>query len=227
VILTATRVTSSKPKTTCPALDHCGCYIHRNRAVTTCPREDTHGLEAGDLTNDLARFYSTAMEEVTIHHFNFTVLPANVFANLSMTSLSISDGPLETVEDSCFEGVLKMDKLTIELTHLRTVPVALLRLGARLKELRLAHNGIEEVGDVLHSLVNLEKLDLESNAVASLDEKLFDQLKQLTELRLGNNKLHRLPIQSLRVPPLAIVDVHNNVLMRETANAFRGFRQLR
>ncbi|KAM7311570.1 hypothetical protein ISCGN_008477 [Ixodes scapularis] len=227
MMLTVARKTTSRFKTTCPVLYHCSCYIYRNKAVVKCPGGRKQSMNADQLTSDLARFASTEMDEVTVDHFRFTTLPANLARNLTMTSLIITNGPLDAMDDECFEGVLAMDKLIVERTKLKMVPGAVLRLGSKLRELRLANNSIESVGDVLRTLVNLEKLDLDSNAIESLDESLFNNLGLLKELRLGNNKLHRLPIESLKIPPLEIVELHNNALTEETANAFGSFHRLK
>ncbi|KAM7283647.1 leucine-rich repeat-containing protein let-4 [Ixodes scapularis] len=210
----------------CPQLSHCVCGQYARYIRIYCSTHVNFSLNFGDISSDLVKLPGLKIKKLIINRVNETVLPPNFLANLTITNLVINDDRLEFIADEAFVGVLKLTKLIVLTTQLKSVPHAVSFLGPKLINLEMTNNRIEKVDDVLNKLINLEILNLENNRIVSLDDNLFANLIQLRELRLGNNMIEHLPTSLSRAKHLVFMDLHNNNI-KVLGSVLRGLRQLR
>ncbi|XP_065332256.1 toll-like receptor Tollo [Cloeon dipterum] len=124
---------------------------------------------------------------------------------------------------------------TLDLSHnlLTNLPDHFLSSLKFLKELRLAWNLIDKIGDKsLAGLKSLQKLDLTGNKLTSLPHDLFSDAKSLSEIRLADNNLGVLgPGVFSGLKDLSLLDLARNKLMLGQIgvgkDTFRGLERLR
>jgi len=125
---------------------------------------------------------------------------------LSLWHSSFVEGK-KTSECKCLKSEDKCDCSGLKLA---TVPKSILN---GVKELNLSNNRISNV-TIIPETSSLEKLDLSSNGVVSLDYDAFDNLDYLKILILSNNKIDKIGDDIFEWNPLTLKVIHldNNKL---------------
>lgn len=95
---------------------------------------------------------------------------------------------------------------------------------ARLKELNLAGNGLNTIGEEIGELRQLQLLDLSRNELTALPPVL-GQLQNLTVLRAAFNKISTLCDEVCSLKNLLELEIHNN-LLTSIPVSFAGLAQL-
>lgn len=121
-------------------------------------------LQIDDFKNanqlDVLQFYYTEIS--VLRNFTFRLCP-------NLIELGIQDNPLTTIETAAFDGLRKLQRLTIKNT----------RLG--------------RIAAVFDGLVSLIAINLANNSLAEIDRNLFEKNMNLDEVNLKTNNIAILP----------------------------------
>nr|XP_049463406.1 insulin-like growth factor-binding protein complex acid labile subunit [Anopheles coluzzii] len=121
---------------------------------------------------------------------NFAFLP-------HLTELAVSSKFLETIEEDTLLG-LKLQRLELTDSPLKTLPSHLLKAQRNLSYLSLANNELTVLFSTFFTdCVRLEVMDLSGNALSTADKAWFEPLEHLKSINLEANRITQLPADLL------------------------------
>ena len=130
----------------------------------------------------------TTLESLYIDHNRLTRLPDNCFTNLSnLIILTASDNAIVTLQDRVFDGLTNLKMLDLSRNRISSI-ASVCRLTA-LEWLFIGHNRLTRLPDCFTNLSNLIDLIAFDNAIATLQDGVFDGLTNLKTLYLSRNRI--------------------------------------
>ena len=163
------------------------------------------------------------VEELRLNSNNLTKLPATINRLKNLTTLELGSNKISKLPEEI--GDLKELKvLSVSDNQLCGVYSLDLKMKLLVESL-IVIPGVFGSGDVdprkllrmvsipatIQKLIKLEKLDLSTNLLVELPAEIFD-LKELTHLRLNNNRLFVLPTSIQKLNKLGILELDSNQL---------------
>ncbi|KZC11390.1 PREDICTED: slit homolog 1 protein-like [Dufourea novaeangliae] len=159
---------------------------------TCIPNDDNVGIRYRCVGGNLLLLQSLPPEVAAIefHEGHLPRLPAGCFSKFqNLRELVITNSGLTTVEQGAFDGLNKLENLTIQ------------------------DNPLEMIGSSWFPLENLEKLDLRGNSIKYIAPGAFRRLNRLTYLNLEGNDLKCIFTSDLNeMPDVYVVEFSGNPL---------------
>ncbi|XP_047539933.1 leucine-rich repeat-containing protein 15-like isoform X1 [Vanessa atalanta] len=154
-------------------------------------------------------------------------LDAFIFGhNTQIRYLDLSINDINDAPHTLLDAVQVLELLNLERCLLKEVPKFAIRANLKtMKHLILSTNQITDLGDgtTFINLVNLEKLNINDNALEQIHGDVFKPLKKLKVIVLRGNKIKYLPDNLFsNMKNLANIDLSNNLIETVPVNAFRG-----
>ncbi|GLH05822.1 Toll-like receptor 7 [Gryllus bimaculatus] len=137
---------------------------------------------------------------ISLAHYNLTglVLSGNGLHSIHkhalreqrrLKTLDLSNNTLEKLPRHLLQGLVHLKWLIVEHNQLQQLPLRALNGLRHLKLLDLSHNGLTLTGEHFPELPQLTILDLERNAITTLERELFNKLPRLSQLYLQHNRI--------------------------------------
>ncbi|XP_075532845.1 toll-like receptor 2 type-2 isoform X1 [Dermacentor variabilis] len=200
----------------CPHLGGCACMKVRRGLRVLCNAT----VDGDALSADISKLAGFSLNALILDGVNLTVLPSQYFENLTVTSLSLKNTPLQSTTNGSFQGAKILSTLHMGGNRLCAIPRGLQALPT-LKILRLPDNYITSLENI-PPLENLTELDLSDNLIARLNGSDLRGLGGLKKVLLANNLIHFMSHFIFKsVKHVMFVDLHNNFLT-SIFNAFQG-----
>lgn len=155
---------------------------------------------------------STVIDLLYINNSTIGKLENNVFANLNLHNVQLSNCQIKIVEESAFKGQEKhLKNLNLQDNLLEMVPQKALRILSLLNLLDVSKNRIAHVPDnAFHGLGKLSTLKLSDNNV-TLSPNAFRGIEHsLKNLNLKGTKQKRVPESVRGLKMLAFLDLSQN-----------------
>jgi len=155
------------------------------RSIPVAPLRQLRLISQLDLSNNQIKF-----------------LPDNAFVTLRLKTLKLSGNDV-TFSPNCFRGLeTSLKNLNLKGCQLKTIPEPARTLQG-LAFLDVAQNKIRDLESGLFENMNsMTALNLERNAIQSLDPRVFDGVADtLSSVSLLNNMLTEFPLLALRTLP--------------------------
>lgn len=204
----------------CPHLDGCACMKVRRGLRVLCNAT----VDGDTLSADISKLKGFSLDSLILNGVNLTVLPSQYFENLTVTSLSLKNSPLQFTTNDSFRGAKILTTLYMGRNRLRSIPRGLQALPG-LKILRLPDNYITSTENI-PPLEKLTELDLSGNLIARLDSADLRGLGGLKKVRLANNLIYFMSFSIFKsAKRVMFIDLHNNFLTN-IYNAFQGLDEL-
>lgn len=177
-------------------------------------------VDGDALSADIPKLAGLSLNALILDGVNLTVLPSQYFENLTVTSLSLKNTPLQSTTNGSFQGAKNLSTLYMGRNRLRAIPRGLQAVPA-LQILRLPDNYITSLENI-PPLENLKELDLSGNLIARLNGPDLRGLGGLKKLLLANNLIYFMSYFIFKnAKHVMFVDLHNNFLTN-IYNAFQG-----
>eukprot|EP00270_Netrium_digitus_P006105 TRINITY_DN1832_c0_g1_i2.p1 TRINITY_DN1832_c0_g1~~TRINITY_DN1832_c0_g1_i2.p1 ORF type:complete len:534 (+),score=213.40 TRINITY_DN1832_c0_g1_i2:143-1603(+) len=162
------------------------------------------------LLADVHRTLQGQEQQLSLEGRNLEWLPEMIGHASSLTSLDLSSNLLQSLPDS-IAGLTQLQQLKLHGNLLQQLPDGI-GLLFNLRCLDLSLNRLHVLPDSLVNCSALEELNLSMNKLEALPEKIWPGLKNLVQLRVGGNKLQKLPKSIGELSCLRLLDVHLNRL---------------
>lgn len=155
---------------------------------------------------------STAIDLLYINNSTIEKLESNVFLNLNLHNVQLSNCQIKTIEDAAFKGQEKhLKNLNMQDNLLETVPQRALRILSILNLLDLSKNRITHVSDnAFLGLGKLATLKLNDNNVTLAPGAFRGLEHSLKNLNLKGTKQKRVPECVRGLKTLAFLDLSQN-----------------
>lgn len=147
-----------------------------NLKELTIYHENCKGIDFSKLQN---------LKTLNIYNLRVNELPQSLFDCICLKSLIITNSRIKTVDDK-FLNLINLEYLGLS-CGLKEIPEVILRM-CWLKELDLSNNFITDLPSGLNNLFELKSLNLNDNKIKNVNVDNLKDLKNLTNLNLGNNK---------------------------------------
>lgn len=157
-----------------------------------------------------------------------TQVPPLPYTNL--TILDLSDNQISVLDDNAFSDLENLGVLYLSRNKIRVLKKSYFRTLTNLRVLYLDQNVLTHVpSDVFYPyLISLEKLDLSTNMISSIESQAFSDVVSLMTLKLGNNNLTSIKREHLKhLPRLEELDLRNNKIKVVERYTFADLLQLR
>lgn len=146
----------------------------------------------------------------------------------SLRRLDLSNNALAVIDPNTFAHNIYLETINVSLNDLTQIHPATFRFLNRLFEIDASYNKLEELLPGLPRIV--ERVNVESNKIASLPSssasKMFD-LPNLRMLNLGANQLHKIPKNSFKtLYQLRSLSLAQNRLRTVDEHSFAGLQRL-
>ncbi|EEZ97559.1 decorin [Tribolium castaneum] len=167
------------------------------------------------------------LTKLRITHNKLAKIPTNIFSNLPLETLALSQNQITTIEKFAFANMTKLKKLFLDGNNLTgfNVPDYVTR-PETLDRLWLHQNQLPELTNyMLEGLTNLKILNLGFNSISRIEPKTFEQTPKLENLVLTNNQLTSidgavLPATGLQNLKILYLD-HNRLMFLSSNFLFR------
>ncbi|XP_063914318.1 leucine-rich repeat-containing protein 15-like [Zophobas morio] len=143
--------------------------------------------------NKLTEFSSDVFENVTLGILGLalnrlhTIAPGALSA-IGLTELNLFSNNFEEIDPQIFD-MQELVSLDLDSNSIKLLRPGDLRNLPELKELWLVENQLEEIPEGVFNNTKLTKLDLSNNQIAKIASKAFEDIRELTLLRLDFNKI--------------------------------------
>lgn len=136
----------------------------------------------------------------------------NTFLPLyNLHTLNLAENQIHTISNNLFNGLFVLSKLTLNSNRIRAVESAAFRNCSDLKELDLSTNQLTGVPEGVQNLTMLRTLDLGENEIKDILPGAFQNLNQLTGLRLIDNYIGNLSkYMFVDLPRLNVLNLAKN-----------------
>ncbi|XP_055943393.1 protein toll-like isoform X1 [Argiope bruennichi] len=220
-------------KTRCEeSLPECECDFYNSMGLLTCKNISNFEMFAQKLSDGSLFEVNTTFNILLSGH---RVLPRGFLNGLIVQKLTIDDIQTEHIENTAFDGTLKLKVFTVKLSSIKEIPefqtirgsLEILNLenslltsisGDRLKNLTnlrrasFAINSIRYVSpDAFQGTDNLLSFDMSYNQLRSLPPNLFNSWKNLKRVSLSFNLLLHVDQLFAMTHPMYIFLDHNNL----------------
>ncbi len=140
----------------------------------------------------------------------------------SITSLSLYNRGLTSLQAGDFEGLTNLQTLHLYINQLSSLPAGIFDELTNLQTLNLRNNRLTTLpAGIFDELTNLQTLYLYNNRLSSLPAGIFDELTNLQTLHLYNNLLASLPAGIFdELTNLQTLPLYNNRLSSLPAGIF-------
>ena len=158
-----------------------------------------------------------------------TTFPEGIFQGLSrLERLTLSENSLTTLPDGLFHGLGELRTINIDENSLTAFPEDTFRGLHNLVRLDYSNNLLTELPEsIFHGLSRLVVLDSSYNALEALPENIYRGLVSLERLYLTRNRLQELPEGIFRdLKSLRVLWIPSNGLSELPPGIFRGLRSL-
>ncbi|XP_014666257.1 PREDICTED: insulin-like growth factor-binding protein complex acid labile subunit, partial [Priapulus caudatus] len=147
---------------------------------------------------------------LTNNQINFTPLSSKIFPRF-LTNLDLHGNKITTIPSQLFKNVI--------------IQYALDMSG---NEITSLNSGIFAAGPVIPRLINTVHMRLQDNKIATIEDDVFEPLKLLWEINLGNNKLTRITNGMFnKADNLGLLNLHGNEITVMEDGAFTNKTRLR
>lgn len=171
-------------------------------------------------------YLSDTLTSLTLSDLDLTTLETGTFSNLkALETLEISISKRMVVKENAFFSLPKLEKVTLNEINLANLCDMFENVPALL-ELYLENNEIQEIDDgAFSSLNSLSFLALERNLIKHVNRKTFVGLRKLKSLEMSHNKLNFLqPYTFTEMPELQKIDLSHNEIRLIDTDAFDGLK---
>uniref|UniRef100_T1J2L8 LRRCT domain-containing protein n=1 Tax=Strigamia maritima TaxID=126957 RepID=T1J2L8_STRMM len=189
-------------KRTCPLekdLIPCRCQSRNKGGVDlTCERAS---LDAITRALDLMRETEQTIVYLKLRQSKIGHLPDNIFDNLDVKHIIMTNSSLTSVGKSAFAGLdNKLETMDLSQNQLRQIPREALSKLHALVTLAINHNHIDEIpAKAFEGHQSLLRLSLFGNQIKTIDAHAFDGVdKKLARLNLGSNQLSSVPTDAIK-----------------------------
>lgn len=152
----------------------------------------------------------------------------NAFLPLyNLHTLNLAENRLHTLDDRLFNGLYVLSKLTLNNNLINIVEANVFKNCSDLKELDLSSNQLHSVPQALQDLSALRTLDLGENQIATFENGSFRNLRQLTGLRLIDNRIGNITKGMFwDLPSLSVLNLAKNQIEAIERDSFENNRQI-
>ena len=134
------------------------------------------------------------LEELILMHNSLTSLPLIALRRLrKLKTLKLAGNIINELTDDGFTRFTALQNLDLSNNRLTSLNERSLITMPKLVSLSLASNRLSSLTSPFVYLLELETLDLSHNAIRTLNEQVFANLRNLRTLDLSSNHLHNLP----------------------------------
>lgn len=152
----------------------------------------------------------------------------NAFSPLfNLHTLNLGQNKLRTIEDHVFNGLFILNKLILNSNMLSYISENAFRNCSDLKELDLSTNKLTKVPEAIVQLPFLKSLDFGENLLTEITNSSFQNLSQLTGLRLIDNQIGNLTAGMFwGLSSLQVLNLANNKIQSIETETFQKNPQL-
>ncbi|XP_043945268.1 vasorin [Protopterus annectens] len=195
--------------------------------------EKLYLFEVGITTLDEQDFLGLSqLQFLDLSQNKISDLKKNIFHQLpSLRNLDLSSNQITEISNETFSGLHLLERLYLDNNKIQHIHPSAFDTLEMLLELKLQNNQLHVVPPLkLPSLllldisgnkiplltrdiflsVNIESLKIAGLGITSLDEDLFENLKNLHELDLSDNQLQNVPAALLKLPMLTKLNISSN-----------------
>ncbi|ALC41374.1 18w [Drosophila busckii] len=139
----------------------------------------------------------------------------------NLHTLNLAENRLHTLDNRIFNGLYVLTKLTLNNNLISIVESQAFRNCSDLKELDLSSNQLLEVPEAVQDLSMLKTLDLGENQITDFKNGSFNNLNQLTGLRLIDNRIGNITLHMFaQLPRLSVLNLAKNRIQSIERGAF-------
>eukprot|EP01138_Halocafeteria_seosinensis_P016216 gb/GECG01016546.1/.p1 GENE.gb/GECG01016546.1/~~gb/GECG01016546.1/.p1 ORF type:complete len:249 (+),score=12.73 gb/GECG01016546.1/:1-747(+) len=170
-------------------------------------------------------------DTLALNDLGLTEIQPNAFSAVgdTITELNLGGNNLETLPESVFTGVVKLDTLVLRCNNLKGLPQILLRNNTALRGIDLSFNKLQLLpGTLFQGLQGLISIIITGNpALETLPSNLFLDQHNLFILNLQNNSLASIPSSLfMNCPGIKALIMEDNNLYALPAHVFQPLKHL-
>lgn len=191
--------TFRQPKeSSCPQLKSCNCSRDGIYVTVNC----IHLKNFGQLMSVVREEYShRPIGHIYISRSSIDALPADAFANLTVTKIFVRRSSVGRVDDRVFRGVRGLVQLRFDNMKYANFPSSVSGLRATLRALWMERGQLRAIGQQLTNFSRMRVISLKKNQIGAIHPRAFYGMTELIDLDLSNNSiktLHPSTFDSLR-----------------------------
>ncbi|XP_072179752.1 uncharacterized protein [Diadema setosum] len=197
------------------------CVTTRSPDRTSCDTKCTYLQSTREANCENRQLSEVPMEcnaasYLSLHHNQIERIEPGTFEGFSdLQVLILSNNRIGQVEANTFTGAPKLQVIYLQSNNLEIFDrLALNGTNSDLGVINLSHNNIKDIETgTFQFVIKLRLIVLYNNSLSSLRPGVFDNLRQLTSLQLGRNKLKTLTEFFTHLSQLQMIILSDNQLI--------------